>query len=209
MTTENKPIKNLLTRPGSFIFFIVVLGGVLLNSLPLLLLGALGWISYFTFQTIFRNKNSYDSLSLEDLSLEVRIQLKPLSKSYQSIQEQTQSSTISPWVKLIAEESLQEAKQIFESSKKLLQQQQHLKKIEQTSPSDEIKNALLIIDERIKIAQDTLAELNTKIILAALHPEAQTSNEEEFQQMILRLKNLSTTLTESQELFEEQTHGTQ
>ncbi|MHB1549479.1 MAG: hypothetical protein ACYCX8_12185, partial [Acidimicrobiales bacterium] len=97
----------------------------------------------------------------------------------------------------------------FESSKKLLQQQQHLKKIEQTSPSDEIKNALIIIDERIKIAQDTLAELNTKIILAALHPEPQTSNEEEFQQMILRLKDLSTTLTESQQLFEEQTHGTQ
>ena len=100
-------------------------------------------------------------------------------------------------------------KQIVESSQKLLQQQQHLQKIAETSPSDEIKNALLTIDQRLKMAQETLAELDSKIILATLHPESQTSNEEEFQQMILRLKSLSTTLTESQQLFEEQTHGTQ
>lgn len=204
-------VKRYILNFGSLGSILISIVGLIISSLPLFLLGIVAWVGYFAFQVIFNDTGSQKTFSLDDLSPELRIELKPFQSSIHNIQEALQKRTTASWVKAITDEALNEANQIFEASKNLLVQKQQLKRIQKSSslPTDETTELLHSIDQKLSLAKEALADLEAKLIRTVVAPELQNTEEEDFQQMLLRLKSLSTTLEESRQLFEEQSHGAQ
>ena len=196
---------------GSLSSILISVVGLIVGNLPLLLLGIVAWVGYFAFRVIFHDTDSQKTFSLDDLSPELRLELRPFQSSIRNIQETLRKNASSSWIKTITGEALNEASQIFDASKQLLIQKQQLSRIQRSSslPSDEIAEQVLSIDQKLSAAHEALKDLEAKLIGAAVSPTLQSTEEEDFQQMLLRLKSLGVTLEESRQLFERQSHGTQ
>ncbi len=143
---------------------------------------------------------------LDRVSNHNRARIAPIKRIYDEISEVVGRNPDSASIKVIGTETLQEASSIIDQAVKMLAQRDTILKSGalqadvETGMQEKAQQAMDKIDAGLKEAEAALELLKNRLQMVALGSDGPSDYDQEFRESIMRLRSLSISLDEAQEL---------
>lgn len=208
---------------------VLMFGGLLFQNVPVFGVGLVGLVAALFFVGTAQTKQSWDATGEQELTHESRAMLRPVRRLHDELREFVQTHGDSGTVKVLGAEAVREADNILEQSLKLMRLRDRLKhaargrseaevelrRLGDVAADDptrvarelemkhygEIESSIPKIETSIAQAVAALSELKARLAVSAASV-GQTEADGEIAETMSRLRALSASFDEAEELLE-------